>query len=233
MKKHSILSILSFILVPVVGLIPWTFNDLKTGPKFIISLSIVLIALVYAIIPYIGVVGIGVIKKAENSRRDKRTIIMQAKKTIFFNGITSRFDAEESGLLSGKRNLQIRILVFNPKNAGLINAYKEFKGESFQDALTWKHLKRFSAHPDTEIKVIDSFVPLVFHATDIGTNDGYIKAIHLFNGMNNSLSPRVEFIEKRKDDIYDIYKNEIDIIWNRGTHVWKSGESFPSIFEVV
>ncbi|MCL2098815.1 MAG: helix-turn-helix domain-containing protein [Oscillospiraceae bacterium] len=146
-------------------------------------------------------------------------IIKQAKREIFISGVTLHALSGVAPLIESRSAEldKIRLLVLNTENAELVKAYENMRGFPLDEPST-RHLKRYLKYKNIEIREIDSITPVIFVATDINESYGYIKAEHYFNNRQPDKSPDFPCIElePRNTEWYNIYKNQIKVIWERG-----------------
>ena len=144
-------------------------------------------------------------------------IIHQAQSEIFISGCSlSGWTGNEyiDNFLS-RADIRIRILVTDTTDDILVKAYEGLRGHPHTKPNT-SAFKRLLAHPNIEIRKIGSIMPVVFAATDMDTDSGYIRAHHLFNKADNTKTITIE-LDKTNKEWFDIYKGQIDTIWAQGT----------------
>jgi len=207
----------------MVNNVQWIFNGIG-------------VAVLSAIVPFIVYCirklrkNDAVIKKMDECKSEQDTSL-QAKREVFYIGITVKIDKNVLRRLVDNNNIKINILVLNPENYDLLEAYRKYRGDAYTKPLSWIHLWEFAKHKQTEIRVIDSFVPLALRGVDIdSTDNGYIWAVHFFNGAKSIDTPHAELTPKH-GELFDMYKAQIKAVWERGKEVWKSGDQFPQIFD--
>lgn len=146
-------------------------------------------------------------------------IIETTKTELFISGITLKSWIGYYTHLLDRPYLNIKIVALNINNKSLLETFKEMRGSNL-DVPSLEFLKGLQSHPNIEIRLINSMMPLLFVASDIETDQGYIKIQHM---MNNTGSSKVPYIElKPSNKWYNNYKEQINTIWNRSATWIKS-----------
>ena len=152
---------------------------------------------------------------------DYNDIIHKAKEELFISGVNLMSFITYSSTIKGLNHIKTRLLVMNDSNSELINAFRSMKGDN-ANSFSTDPLKGFylpSKLDNIEIREIDSIMPTLFMAFDMGTENGYIKAEHFFNASNSTQRPHIE-LTRENEKWYNIYYEHLEKVWNRAKP-WK------------
>jgi len=154
----------------------------------------------------------GVILQKHICAMDLTQFINNAQSEIYIYTHTPVVWDSYVNLLLSRENISLKILIANPENGELLKAYNEIRNRSY-DTFKSNHAKCIQEHKKLEIRIINSFMPVTFLASDIYTDGGYIRAYHHFNGSDVNIIIK---LTKDNKEWYDFYQEKLEILWNRG-----------------
>ncbi|MDR2167262.1 MAG: hypothetical protein LBE35_05360 [Clostridiales bacterium] len=151
--------------------------------------------------------------KTRRHLRPLQEIVENAKEELFVSGATLRSWGVVEDLLLSKKELKIKILLYNFDNPELKAAHIAMMGLDADHKFTLDHLDDLWKHPNVELRKIDSIMPSFYVATDMDTAEGYIKVEGYFNNCSSALNyPNYELTPENKE-LYDIHKEQIEALW--------------------
>jgi hypothetical protein len=143
-------------------------------------------------------------------------MITASKEEIFFCGCDlMRLTPQRGNLLSLPDKVHVRMLVMDIDNDAVSNSYKATFGRT-PDMPSLTHLNWVLSRKNFEIRTVDFPLTVFVSAKDMHTATGNIQVSFRYFGEFGQSSPCVD-LSPADTEWYDFYKNQIELLWARGT----------------
>lgn len=162
----------------------------------------------------------GIVVKPRFDTTPISVIVLEAKQLVFISGIHlgSIIQNRSTLLKLADQGVKIQLLAMNLENHELYKIYSLMALDRINISL--KHLESFDGYPNIEIRILDSIMPTMFVARDIGESSGYIKATHWFYKTHADNAPCIE-VTKSDAGIYEQYADQIKLLWDDGKPLFR------------
>lgn len=147
-------------------------------------------------------------------------VINEAESDVFISGLTLNSLSGIASLLvqtAKEKDLKVYLLVTDVLNEELLEQLSKIRNRELgsKDLSLAQYL---SGQEGIFVKKSTTIMPTTFVAHDLDNKDnGYIKAEHLFSNSTSSKNPCIELCPS--DSSWDLYKEQINSLWNRNDNV--------------
>lgn len=154
-------------------------------------------------------------------------LINDAKTSIFISGISLKTISDHIDLIKRKsHNISFKLLAADHNNPYLNDLYDNLRGgedvESQEKTMKLLHEYAKKKNTSIEIRKTSRPTPALFIARDKDNINGLIRVEHLLNSTSNRDNRPYAVIKKTNRAWYNIYNEQIEDTWKKGTDYFDS-----------